>query len=300
MADTLPDLTALVPSWNRAMRSERKSPATIRSYTEGVRAFLRWCESTGTPPELTKPAVQNFVGDLLDSGAAPKTAAARLLGVQRFVAWLVDEDELDSDPLMGIKQPKIDKKVTQALSDDELRHLIRACAGKRFTDRRDEAIVRLMAETGVRAAELIGMTVADVDLDRELAIVRRGKGGKGRVVPFGPATATAIDRYLRARRTHQLAHTEPLWLGADGWRTFGYQALRRALLVRAELAGIKGFHLHLFRHTAATRWLRARGSEGGLMAVAGWSSRAMLDRYTAASASERAVEEARGLNLGDL
>lgn len=54
------------------------------------------------------------------------------------------------------------------------------------------------------------------------------------------------------------------------------------------------------RHTYATRWLRAGGSEGGLMAVAGWSTRAMIDRYTAASASERAAAEARNLALGNL
>ena len=54
------------------------------------------------------------------------------------------------------------------------------------------------------------------------------------------------------------------------------------------------------RHTAATRWLPAGGSEGGLMAVAGWSTRDMIDRYTAATASERAATEARGLGLGEL
>ena len=63
---------------------------------------------------------------------------------------------------------------------------------------------------------------------------------------------------------------------------------------------MKGFHLHLLRHTAATRWLRAGGSEQGLMTVAGWSSRAMLDRYTGASAAERAAAESRGLGLGDI
>ena len=66
------------------------------------------------------------------------------------------------------------------------------------------------------------------------------------------------------------------------------------------MVGIKGFHLHLLRHTAATRWLRAGGSEGGLMAVAGWKSREMMDRYVGASASERAADEARGLNLGEM
>jgi integrase len=89
-------------------------------------------------------------------------------------------------------------------------------------------------------------------------------------------------------------------MGRHDRQAFGYSGLDATLKHRAETAGIDGFHLHLLRHTAATRWLRAGGSEGGLMAVAGWASRSMLDRYTAASASERAAAEARGLNLGDL
>jgi integrase len=90
-----------------------------------------------------------------------------------------------------------------------------------------------------------------------------------------------------------------LWLGGGG-QSFSYHGLVRATKGRAELAGIKGFHLHKTRHTFATRWLAASGSEGGLMAVAGWSSREMIDRYTAATASERAADEARTLGLGDL
>ena len=85
-----------------------------------------------------------------------------------------------------------------------------------------------------------------------------------------------------------------------GGKTFGYYGLNTSLKERAQAAGIKGFHLHLLRHTAATRWLRAGGSEQGLMSVAGWSTRGMIDRYTGASASERAAAEARGLGLGDL
>jgi integrase len=90
-----------------------------------------------------------------------------------------------------------------------------------------------------------------------------------------------------------------LWLGGNG-QSFKYHGLNLALKRRADSAGIKDFHLHLMRSTAATRWLRAGGSEQGLMSVAGWSTRAMLDRYTGASAAERAATEARGLNLGDL
>ncbi|MDC8992504.1 tyrosine-type recombinase/integrase [Mycobacterium marinum] len=292
-------MAALLPSWELALRAERKSPQTIKSYGDGVRAFLRWCENNHHSPALDRDLVKGFVADLLASGAEPATARARQLGVRRFSAWLEEEGEIDADPLLGLKAPKLDSKVTESLTETELRRLIKACGGKEFRDRRDDAIVRLMAETGMRAGELCGLTVVDVDLTRGLVTVRRGKGGKGRIAPFGPQTARAIDRYLRARRTHRLAETDALWLGDRG-KSLSYYGLHAALKYRAGLAGLTGFHPHLLRHTAASRWLAAGGSEGGLMAVAGWSTRDMIDRYTKATAAERAAAEARGLNLGEL
>ncbi len=264
-----------------------------------MRSFVRWCDDNGHTPALDRELVKGWVADLLDGGAEPATARARQLAVRRFSAFLADEGEIDTDPLLGLKAPKLDAKVTASLSDDDLRLLIKACNGKDMRDRRDEAIVRLMAETGMRAGEVCGLTVADVDLQRGIVTVRRGKGGKGRIVPFSSQTGRVIDRYVRARRTHRLADTSALWLGDRG-KNLEYYGLHAALKQRAESAGIKGFHPHLLRHTAATRWLRAGGSEGGLMAVAGWATRDMIDRYTGASASERAADEARGLNLGDL
>ncbi len=293
------DLAALLPSWELALRAERKSPQTIKSYGDGVRGFIRWCETNGHSPALDRELMKGFVADLLDGGAEPSTARSRQLGVRRFSAWLTEEGEIDDDPLLGLKAPKLDSKVTDSLTDDELKRLIKACGGREFRDRRDEAIIRLMAETGMRAGEVTSLSVGDVDLNRGLVTVRRGKGGRGRLAPFGDQTARAIDRYLRTRRTHRLAETPALWLGDRG-KSLEYYGLHRALKYRAQLAGLTKFHPHLLRHTAASRWLAAGGSEGGLMAVAGWSTRDMLDRYTRATASDRAAAEARGLGLGDL
>lgn len=293
------DLAAMLPSWELALRSERKSSQTIKSYGDGVRAFLRWCDDNDQTPALDRTLVKAWVADLLDNGAEPATARARQLALRRFSAWLEEEGEIDTDPLLGLKAPKLDTKVTPSLTDDQLRRLFKACVGKDFRDRRDEAIVRLMAETGMRAGEVVGLTVADVDLQRGMVTVHRGKGGKGRVAPFGPQTGLAIDRYIRMRRTHRLADTDALWLGDRG-KNLSYYGLHAALKYRAERAGLSGFHPHLLRHTAASRWLAAGGSEGGLMAVAGWSTRDMIDRYTRSTAAERAAEEARALGLGDL
>ena len=294
-----PDLVALLTSWQIILSSENKSPTTITTYTAAVRQFLRWCGETNRPAEITRDAVQAYTAQLIAGGAEATTARIRQASLRQFSKWLAEEDELPSDPLAGLKPPKIAAKVVEALTDDQLRRLIKACQGKSLRDRRDEAIVRLMAETGLRAGEVVALAVTDVDLTGGLVTVRRGKGGKGRVAPFGSQTAAALDRYLRARRTHKRADTPALWVGVGG-KSFGYYGLNESLRERAKRAGVDGFHLHLLRHTAATRWLRAGGSESGLMAVAGWSTRDMIDRYTGASASERAAAEARSLGLGDL
>jgi integrase/recombinase XerD len=293
------DLTALLDSWLLNLRAERKSAQTIKTYGDGVRAFLRWAEEEDIAPDLKKSTVNAFIVALLDRKIADATARSRQLSLRRFSAWLESEGEIPTDELAGLKPPKLDIRVVPELSEDQLKALIAACKGNDLRDRRDEAIVRLMIETGARAGEAVAMTTDDIDLKAGMATIRRGKGGKGRNVPVGPQTCRAIDRYLRLRRAHRLAETPALWLGDRG-KGFSYYALYDTLVWRGEVAGIEDFHPHVLRHTAAGRWLAAGGSEGGLMAMAGWSRRDMIDRYTKSSSERRAADEARKLQLGDL
>ena len=242
-----------------SLRAERKSPQTLKNYGDGVRFFLDWCAEQDREP-LTRDALREWVAELVDTGMAPATVRARMLPVRRFAAWLVDEGEAALDPFLGLRSPKLDVKVVEPLTDDELRRLLRACQPPKgatpleaLRHRRDEAIVRLMLETGARAGEVVALTLDDLDLVNGVATIRRGKGGKGRVVPIGPHAATAVDRYLRLRRHHRLGASSPdLWLGDRGKR-FSYDALHKSLGERAAAAGISGFHPHRMRHTAAHR-----------------------------------------------
>lgn len=296
------DLRDLLISWELALRAERKSPATVKSYGDGVRAFLSWCESTGQPAALTRARVRGFVDALLVDGAKASTAVSRQLAVRRFSAWLTDEGEIPADDLLGLKAPKLDREVIEPLTDAQLKAMLNACKGlDPFRDKRDEALLRLMFTTGMRAGEAVALKISDLNLTKNPphVVVRRGKGGKGRTVPLAPEVALAIDRYRRLRRAHRLSDTDDLWLGDRG-KAFSYDALHKTLRMRADMAGVTGFHPHLLRHTAAHRWLAKGGSEGGLMAVAGWSTADMLQRYTRARAEERAITEATALNLGEL
>lgn len=302
---SIDDLRSLADSWALSLRADRKSAQTLKAYGDGLRFYLTWCDEQAADP-LQRATLRAWVADLLDTGAAAATARARQLAVRRFTTWLAEEGEIPVDPFLGVKAPKLDQNVVEPLTDEQLRALIAACQPPKDADRaatlrhrRDEAIIRVMLETGARAGEVVAMETGDIDLASGIAVIRRGKGGKGRTVPLGPHAAKAVDRYLRLRRTHRLAETDALWLGDRGKR-FSYDALHKTLKTRAQTAGIDGFHPHRMRHTAAHRWLAAGGSESGLMAVAGWTRPDMLMRYTKAQASERAAVEARNLNLGEL
>src|SRR3954471_19291250 len=76
-------LAALLLSWELALRAERKSAQTIKSYGDGVLSFLRWCAEKGHSTALDRDLVKCFVADLLDAGAEPSTARARELGIRR-------------------------------------------------------------------------------------------------------------------------------------------------------------------------------------------------------------------------
>lgn len=97
------DIASLLPSWELSLRAERKAPATVKSYGDGVRGFLTWCAETGTAPALDKAAVNGFTAALLESGREAATVRSRQLGLRRFSAWLVDEGEIPADPPLPVR-----------------------------------------------------------------------------------------------------------------------------------------------------------------------------------------------------
>ncbi|WP_085871726.1 MULTISPECIES: tyrosine-type recombinase/integrase [unclassified Nocardioides] len=296
-------------SWKLALRAENKAPGTVTVYADCATRYLRWCAETDQLP-MSRAALNTWVAGMLDGGNAPGTARIRQQAVRRFATWLTAGGDIPSDPFPGVKAPRVQTPLVEPFTDDELRALIRTCAvpepgdgatppGQTLHHRRDEAIIRLMFETAIRSGEVADLHLDDVDLISRLITIRRGKGGRGRVIPIGPATTEALLRYLGERERHPLAASADLWLGNRG-KQFGREGLSRGLRRRAARAGVEGFRPHRLRHTAAHRWLAAGGSESGLMAIAGWTRTDMLVRYTRARASERAAAEARRLDLGNL
>lgn len=285
-------------SFGRHLRAEGRSERTVAIYGQSITFFSRWLVAHGREPtvaELNRAAIREWLADLADIREA-STVRTRHKGLHRFCRWLVDEEELEKDPMAGLAPPSAQNKPVPVLTDAELERLLKACQGKTFRDRRDEAMVRVLLDCGVRVSELTGMTTDGLDLDAEMIVVR-GKGNKLRPVYFGARTARALDRYLRLRSSHRWAHAPTLFLSQRG--PLSPDGVREALQVRGKAAGIDDLHPHRFRHTFAHQWLVSGGQERDLKRLAGWSSDVMLERYGASAADARAKAATKRLKLGD-
>lgn len=306
---TSPHIDDLASSFRRHLRAAGKADRTITLYGQSIRFFCEWLTAHGRPTtldELTRHAISAWLADLADR-VDIETVRTRLRGMRRFCRWLEAEGEVDKAPTVGVEMPSASEKPVRVLTEEELARLIKACAVPRgkagvfvqriFDGRRDEVLVRLLADCGLRVSELAMLTLDDVDLDREICFVV-GKGSRPRGVPYGARTAQSIDRYLRARSGHPRAvTTQRLLLGQRG--PMSADGIRWRVELLGQAAGVEGLHPHALRHTAAHRWLSAGGQERDLMHLMGWRSDAMLSVYARSTAIERAHEAHRRLGLGD-
>lgn len=235
-------------------------------------------EMSTTPTKTGKPPSQS-------------TMRSRWIAVRSFYRWAVDEDEIDVSPMAKVKVAKASPPPTRVIRDDEIAAMLDTCKGREFADRRDAAIIRTLTATGMRVSELCSMKLDDVDLENRICPIE-GKGKTRRFVRFDPATAKAIDRYLRKRAAYPGSHVGDLWIGHRGPLTRkGVPAIlnKRAQMARDAGHDVGHIHAHAFRHRFAHQWLSNGGSEGDLQRVGGWTSDQVMRRYGAALAEDRAL-----------
>lgn len=287
------DRDRLLQSFETALEAAGLSPATIRLYAHGIRrlyAHLRYMGLEAPLAGVSAEHLREWLNAERKGEASPATIEALHKAMRRFWAFLHEEGEVTENVAVRLRAPKVPVKVVQVLTSDELDALIRACRrDKTILGLRDETIITVLLDTGLRASELLSLTVEGVNRKERRALVM-GKGARERLVAFEAKMIRLLDRY------HRKAGIEDGALFRD--RTgepLSPAALYLALRKRGEQAGLtRTMHPHLLRHTWATLLLQEGLREGDVRQLAGWSrSSRMLERYTQSTAAERALE-ARG------
>ncbi|MEU5760366.1 tyrosine-type recombinase/integrase [Nocardia sp. NPDC047648] len=304
----LDDIRELAEDFATELRRKNRSKQTIDGYLTRIRYFAAYLEERELPttaPDITRAHIGGYIEDLLTrpnrrSGEplSPEYARGQYRSLQQFFKYLAAEEIIDANPFDKMSPPAVPDRQVPVPSMDAVKALLAECDGVDFADRRDNAIIRLFADTGMRCGELAPLEVDSLDFNENTVLVI-GKGGRPRTCPFGDKTRTALRRYLRVRAKHSGAKNDnpALWLGYSGVMTDS--GIRQMLQRRCDAAGIERLHPHQLRHFFAHTWLDSGGQEQDLMMLAGWRSRQMLARYGAAVADSRAKSAHRRARLGD-
>lgn len=245
-----------------------------------IRQFLWYVASDpnrwgGATPSSRKPASQSTVNHYY-----------RVLNA--FFVWLQQEELIAENPVARLKAPKVEHRVVQALTANEIKRLLDTCSGKSMLDVRNKAILSILLDTGLRVSELANLRLEDVDLNTGAVLVRHGKGGKQRIVRIGAKAQRALWRYITIYRR---GDSDALFLTRSGelLDVVGIKILIRRL---SKKGGVR-IYGHKLRHTFAINYLRNGGDVFTLQYLLGHSTLQMTQRYLQSLNSDDATNAHR-------
>ncbi len=245
------------------LRVERgRAPSTLAAYRRDLADHLRWLARRGQDlTEVTDADLADYLGAVVDRGAAPATRKRRAVAVRSLYAFLADEGVLALDPARDLDVPRAPAGLPKALTEAEIESLFATVTGSEPLALRDRAILEVMYGAGLRVSETVALSLDDVDLAERLLRVT-GKGNRERIVPVGRMAKDALVVWLdpevrgalRSARTTRDDDTA-LFVNRHG-RRLTRQGLWGMIRTRAARAGLgERCSPHVLRHSCATHLL---------------------------------------------
>ena len=242
------------------------SKLSIKQRRSQLNQFYVWCEArdlaqAASIKKAHIEAYQRYLFHYRQKNGQPlsrQTQHHRLVAINTLFKWLLREGTIKNNPSEHIELPRVEKTLPKdILTPAEVAQILDTIEINDILGIRDRTIIELMYSTGLRRAEIAHLHIADIDFERQLLTVRKGKGNKDRIVPVGSRALTWLDRYLTEARP-QLSKSEgenTLFLSKRGtplnidWLS----VIVKRIVEAAELS--KSGSCHLFRHSMATAML---------------------------------------------
>ncbi len=262
------------------------SAHTLKAYAEDLTQFTSWMETShqvADASQITPSLLRAYLQHLQEIGLARASRARKTATLRSFFAFLVRQALIPISPAVGLRTVKTGRRLPKFLRDDQMTMLLAAPDPASPLGLRDRALLETLYASGMRAGELVALSLEDVDFDEGVIRVI-GKGDKERVTLIGREAVQALNRYFRKGRpllmTAQTADHGAVFVNRYGGR-LSDRGVRKMFTryCEAASAGMK-ITPHVLRHTFATHLL-ANGADLRLVQeLLGHSSLATTQMYT--------------------
>lgn len=256
------------------------SPSGVASSTGSGTITAHICAAT-------TETIRAFLAHLGDQQYSPATMARKIATLRSFYKWADKRHLSVGNPMVMIRTPRQGKRLPKAITIDQVERLLSAPGDADVLGRRDRAMLETLYSTGIRVSELVGLSVADLDLVGE-ALRVRGKGKKERIVPLGAHALAAINRYVELLKADakfgpaaRAGSAElPLFLNKHGGR-LSSRSVRRKLDKYLKSVGLDPtISPHTLRHSFATHLLDNGADLRSVQELLGHQSLSTTQVYT--------------------
>lgn len=232
---------------------KKTSTNTELSYKRDLTKMVRFMESRGITDagDVKTADLESYVSDLNENGFKAATVSRNIASIKAFYGYAVKELGVKEDPSAGLKSPKIEKKMPEILTMEEVVRLLEQPKGDTPKEIRDKAMLELLYATGIRVSELIGLELSDVNLQMNYILCR--DANKERVIPFGNEARHALIRYLESSRSIMVEDSSsPILFANCSGQKMSRQGFWKLIKFYAKKAGITSdITPHTLRHSFA-------------------------------------------------
>ena len=279
-------------NWNRALKEYRNylvlekalSNNTVEAYLRDLKKLSSFCTENKEIADSTKVSItilREFIIHLHECKSSSKSQARILSGIKSFYHYLSIENIIDVNPCDKIDRPRIERKLPDTLSPDEINDIINSVDLSNPHGERNRTILETLYSCGLRVSELINLKCSKLFLEDGFLIVT-GKGNKERAVPLNKILIKYLKNYIRLIRSHQdieTGHEDFVFLNNRG-KQLTRMMIFTIVKKHTEKAGIKkNISPHTFRHSFASHLLQGGADLRAIQTMLGHESISTTEIY---------------------
>ena len=280
------DWRSAIKGFQNYLKLERSlSENSIEAYSRDIEKLYQYADiqvEKLNPENITLTDLRQFIVWVNELGMIPSSQARILSGIKSFYKYLLMEDLIKSDPSELLESPKIQRKLPDTLSINDINKLIEAIDVSKPEGARNKAILEVLYGCGLRVSELTELKLSNLYLEIEFIKVV-GKGSKERLVPIGGSAITALKIWIENIRVHipiKKGEEDLVFLNRRGTRlsrVYIFMVIKQL----AEITGInKTISPHTFRHSFATHLVEGGADLRAVQEMLGHESITTTEIYT--------------------